>query len=203
MGTLMITTKDQMVDLGFTDKEIEAYLAYKAANKPHIAAATALNFYHLFLEGFEPEKLAEKFPQWGLGAIVDARIRYQWDRRKVEYVNDLHRRVTSRAVKFQYESMDFMQNLAAVTHIKFNKEMMEYIQNPTKENIPNTMIHSIREYKDLIAAMDQLTKLGQPAVPVTPGEHTTVNVVAENGSKVEISSGSDLLKKMADLKRES
>ena len=185
--------------LELTPREQAAFAEFQRKDSPAMSPATAANFFALFAEGFAAEKMLEGNPAWGLGAIVDARIRYHWDEKRETYVEDIHRQALERLSKLRAESINHLADLAVVAHTEFRQQMLRYMQNPIPENLPDARLKSTKDYKDLAEAIEKIFKLGLPDPPQQP----TINI--GEGGQVAIvmgDKGAKLLQKLANDARE-
>jgi hypothetical protein len=184
-----------------TERERSALAEHARRGAPAMSPATAANFFALFVEGYTLDQMLEANRAWGLGVLVDARIRYRWDERREAYVEDVHKQAVERLAKLRAESINHLANLAAVAHTEFRQDMIRYLQNPTEDNLPKGRLRTPKDYRDLIEAIEKVTKLGVPTPPPSP----TVGVSVGEGSQVAIvmadEKGAQILQKLANARR--
>jgi hypothetical protein len=186
-----------------TPVENKAYEDWTAKNQPAMAPTTAANFFTLFVEGYSMEQMIKANPSWKLGCVVDARIRYKWDERLQQHIEEVHRQALERMSKFKSEAINHILDTLTVVHQVNRDAMMKYIQNPIEENIPDSGKLTTREYKDLLESLERVMKIGQPvAAPVA--QQPSVAVIAPNATVISADSSSSLgsiISKMADEAR--
>lgn len=193
--------------VALTEVEERALAAHVRKNDHAMSPVTAANYFALFAEGYTCEQmLATSNSSFSLGQLVDARLRYKWDERLAKYVDDIHKQALDRLHKFKAEAINHVLDMIAVdTRIK-RDEMMRYLQNPTKENMPKDARLSTRELNDLVGVLERVSKLGQPSTPPAQTQ-PTVGIIAGPGSTViagTANTGSDLgaiMRKMSEEQR--
>ena len=174
-------TEDLILDK-LTNKERSALKKYRKDNGDPISPSTAMKFFTLFLEGYTLDQIHSRHKHWPFGALVDARIRYDWDHKKSEYITQVHSQITERMAKLKVDSLNFLFDLAAVAHVEFKEDMIKYLQDPSKNKRPHNAINSLREYKLIYEILNQMDELGKPK----EGEKPSVNIFAQSGSTVEV-----------------
>ena len=205
MSESLVVKRDPIETLA--PKERQALDDYRRRNQAPMSPATAANFFQLYVEGFTLEQMLEGNRAWGLGAIADACVRYDWPAKREAYIDDVHLQAVSRLQKLKAESINYLANLLAVEHTRFRQEMIRYLQNPTGENLPEGRLKSAKDYKALCEAIETVSKIGQPANPAASPQGITVN--AAPGSQVAVvasqpgDNGADILRKLADESRGS
>jgi len=185
-----------------TPKERQAMEEYHRKNSAPMSPVTAANFFQLYVEGFSLEQMLEGNRAWGLGALADACVRYDWPAKRAAYIDEVHIQAVARLQKLKAEAINHLANLLTVEHTRFRQEMIRYLQNPTEENLPEGRLASARDYKALCEAIESVSKIGQPPVPDQPPAPITVN--AAPGSQVAVVSApqgdkaSDVLSSLAE-----
>lgn len=185
-----------------TAVEAKALEDHVRKNGAPMSPITAANFFLLFAEDYTLEKILSVNPSWTLGCLVDARIRYKWDDRLAQYVEEIHKQALTRMSKFKAEMLNQALDMFTLDSRIKREEMMRYMQNPTDENLPKDAKLSPRDMKDILEVIERVMKIGQ-ALPPQPSP--TTSIYAAPGSTVIASSGSmdaaAIAQKMAEAER--
>lgn len=199
---LVVVKKDDPAD-SLTVKERQALDDYRRRNQPPMSPATAVNFFQLYVEGYTLEQMLQTNRSWGLGAIADACVRYDWPAKRSAYVDDAHKQAVQRLAKLKTEAINYLSDLAVVAHTEFRQEMMAYIQNPKEENLPKGRLKTFRDYKRLLETIEILSNIGKTESPPPPEPSSPINVNVAAGGQVAIVSdkGSGILEKLANEAR--
>lgn len=143
--------------LNLTTREKEAYEKYVNKEGHALAPKTAVELYQLFLVGYNCEEIHRLNNALDLGLIVKARIDYNWDLKKQEYMDSLLTGVNEKVKKAQVEAVDFSTNLMSVYHKMWNDKFKKYLQSGKEEDLGDFRNITYKNYKDNIEMMMKLT----------------------------------------------
>lgn len=133
-----------------SNEEKHAYLEYKNSGEPRLSLVNSLRAFELFLNGSTCEEIVKLNEGFTLGAVIDARIRDQWDQKRESELNSLYKGVGERIKQTHSESMVFVSNLLAVAHRRFGPKIQAYLQSGMEEDLEGVIkIDSIKGYKEL------------------------------------------------------
>ncbi|WNM70313.1 hypothetical protein [Myxococcus phage Mx1] len=149
----------------FTAVERDAYQKWKRGpDTTPLSPTVAVKMYQLFLAGHTCEEISRinenRFP---LGLILHSRIRFEWDRRRDEYLGHLFDDVAGVMRQRQVESALFLADLLAVAHREYGDKLKKYLQTGDEKDLPkNFKITSITMYKMTVDALMKVTGQDKP-----------------------------------------
>lgn len=138
-------------------EESEIWEKYTKDQGDILSPIPALKLYELFLNGNTCQQIAKARPEFSLGAIVDARLRYKWDERKEEYINSLYKNTNDRAVQIQMEAVQFVADMLAVTHKVNGEKYKKFLMTGNPADLGDLEVGSIKQYKEVIELLFKLT----------------------------------------------
>lgn len=176
---------DKPPDDGLTVLEREEWQKWRRSNDPSpLAASTALKMYELFLLGHSCEEIVRsnenRFP---LGLVVDARMRYKWDRRRDEYLNKLFNDAGDIVRQRQIEGAVFLGDVLAAAHKQYGGQLRKFMQTGDVKDLPDQFkADSITKYKMIVDALTKITGQDKKDAPtITPA----VQVIGNNVTLAE------------------
>lgn len=144
--------------VGLTQEEIklaEQYLRkYKTAGI--IKNTEALKVYELFMVGSSFGDIHHQFPQYAVGQIILTAALKGWTKDREKMMSSLKDRVQARVVRSVIEQVDFLTSMLSVVNVENLAAMHAYIQDPINNPKPDMRITSIKEYKEILDAMQKL-----------------------------------------------
>ena len=178
----MNDTKD-LVALSSTlpDKERQALTAYLNVGGGELSAAAAAQFYELFLRGSSCEEIQRLNKAFPLGAIIQARLKFDWDQRKSDHMMELQNKVADTVMRSQLETAEYLANMLSVAAKRDNDRLKKYLQTGNKEDLGDAMTPS--NMMSLTKAIENLMKItGQDKnIKITKKEELNVNLRSEGG----------------------
>lgn len=186
--------------------ELERWLSQ---DKPPLAVSTAAKMFEVFLQWKTTEEIHKLNPQFEWGAIIHARLRDRWDKRRSEFTNQAYDTIRHKVVKAQMDAIEMASNLLTVTAKKNNDKFLRFLQTGDAKELQDTMeLKNLKQFKDAVETLQKLT--GQDKKPetnpVTNIRAEQVQVVNVNDQKqlpsMESSTASDLIKKALEAKEE-
>jgi hypothetical protein len=144
--------------VGLTQEEIklaEQYLRkFKTAGI--IKNTEALKVYELFMVGSSFSDIHHQFPQYTVGQIILTTALKGWTKDREKMMSSLKDRVQARVVRSVIEQVDFLTSMLSVVNVENLAAMHAYIQDPLNNPKPDMRITSIKEYKEILDAMQKL-----------------------------------------------
>lgn len=139
--------------------ELDRYEKTVLAQDPRriLAASTAASFFQLFLNGHTTKEIYQLNKSFPWGMIIHARIKYEWDRERDEYVKDLFKRVKEKLVKTQVEGVHFLTDLIAATHKQAGDRLKKFIQTGDETLVKDINLSSIHNYARAIYLLSKMT----------------------------------------------
>lgn len=149
---------------GLTQEEIkvgEKYLRkFKTAGS--LSDTEALKLYELYLIGCSYYDIHKQYPQYEVGQIVLTGALKKWGMDRDTMQTTLRDRVQAKVVKSVIEQVDFLTLMLSVTSTEHLNAMRNYILNPDENPLPTLRIGSIKEYKDIMEALQKLVAGATP-----------------------------------------
>lgn len=143
-----------------------------------ISLETSTKFFELFLTNTNCHdiwKLNRSFP---FGAILDARIKYKWDKEKDDYAIRLQSQIKNKIIQAQLETADLMSDMLLATKKRSGAKLKRYLQSGNEEDLDGSLtIESIAGMQRILEGLMKIT--GQ--------DKTTVNKnITETRSSVDV-----------------
>lgn len=188
----------ELLEKGFTDEELEALTKWIDAGKPGLAKSRADRMGEIYLLGYSCQDLHKWFPEYPLETLLFARAQYDWDRLREEYKKNIQAQTLNVAMQSRLESIRFLSEVVAATHVKWRQQIMTYLANPEREKPPDCLPKGIQSYgtavnllKDLVTPPvekkgAQSPENASPLVSVTVKSGDKPEVVIENSTQEEI-----------------
>lgn len=122
-----------------TPEEQGSLTVYVESGGSPLSISLATGLFELFLNGsscMEIWKLNKTLPQ---GAILDARIRYDWDKARDEYAFELHSKIREKVVKAQLETTELMTDMLTAAKKKHGDKIKKYIQTGDETHLQGVL----------------------------------------------------------------
>jgi hypothetical protein len=147
----------ERIEKTLTKRERDEYVKYVNANKPPLSPKTSAELYGLFLAGSSCEEIARLNPGLGLGIIVKARIDFDWDGKKEEYINNLFSTIKEKTTQTQLEAIEFSATSMAVFHKLWNTRFKKFLQTGDESELGDLKNMSFKVYKEISEGLLKLT----------------------------------------------
>jgi hypothetical protein len=144
------------------DREASALAVYEASTLPPIAAGTADNLFKLFLRGCSTEEI-RKLNQFTFGQIIDARVRYSWDRRKAEYDLQLVTDGADAIKRSQMEAALLAADLITASAHLNRQKIQRYLQTGDEAHIKDVDVGSLKQLHQALEVLLKATRQDTPA----------------------------------------
>jgi hypothetical protein len=150
-------------DLYLTNEEKGSLTVYVEAGGMPIAPNTASGLYELFLNGSTTMDIWKMNKNIPYGAIVDARIRFNWDEQKDLYASELHSKIRDKVVKAQLEMTSLLSDVMAVANKKHSEKLRKFLQSGDEKHLEGTIsVDSIMGMQKIIESMMKITGQDKP-----------------------------------------
>ena len=158
------------------------------------APSLEAQWFQLFLEGYTASEIQRLNPQYPLGMVLHAQVKYGWDARKDDYAVQLQQRVMEKLMRTQLEAVNFVSDLIAASHKRYGEKVKRYIQTGDEKLLDGVEIASLGSYRGAIETLHKLTgqdkeraaKPGAPAGSVIDGQATVVGRVSPGTARTII-----------------
>lgn len=137
--------------------EKNAYIKYVKDAKPPLSPKTSAEFFELYLNGCTCEEIAKLNPAFGLGIIVRARVDFDWDTKKEEYIATLFAGIKEKIQRNQLEAIEFSALSMSVFHKLWNTKFKKFLQTGNEEELGDLKGMSFKVYKDISESILKLT----------------------------------------------
>jgi len=171
-------------------KELSAYRYWQSNSQPELSPQLSLDLFALFLHGNSCEEIRKLNPALTLGQIVHSRIKYSWDDKMRQHMNDLQNSIMDRVRMVTLESVNFVADLLSAANKLHGTAIKKYLQTGDPEHLSGLKIDSLQGYKAGVELMQKLTgqdKFSNTNVSGTvtvKSEGTLSGPTAEEQSKV-------------------
>jgi hypothetical protein len=182
----MSTTKE-LVKKGLTDDEAKVLAKWIEEGKPGLTKYKAEHLGEVYCLGYDCKDIQRWFPEYPLPVLLWARVTYNWDETRNLYRKVIQQETLNAAVAARMESIRFLTDALTATHIKYRKEILQYVADPDNREPPKKIIpDNIHSYGFMINLLKEMMAPSQDknmtdkAMPLV-----TVNV-SGSGDKSEI-----------------
>lgn len=153
-------------------KELGAYKWALAHGAPELSADTQTKLFGLFLQGSSCQEIVKLNQGITLAQVLVSRIRWDWDERRQEYIEQLHANAQARLAQVTLEGVDFVATLMSAAHRQFGDALKRYIQTGVKEDLGPFEITGLRSYREAVELLRLLTGADKVKVDGKPVEKT-------------------------------
>jgi len=183
--------------VGLTQEEIKVGEKYLRKHKTAgaIQDDEAMKLYELYLIGCSYYEINKQYPQYELGQIILTGALKKWGKDRDNMQTTLRDRVQAKVVKSVIDQVDFLTSMLEVTSTEHLTAMRNYILDPDNNPKPSMRIESIKEYKDI---MEALQKLVAGASPNSSNKSASLFNAALNGPQKKKQIGTNKPKKDPD-----
>ncbi len=138
--------------------EQEALERWQKTHEPHLDLEQAMTLYEHYLNGCTVEEIYHlKNGKVPFGQIVDAKQRYEWERRKTQQFTALFKKVEERAVKSKAEAVFMLTDALAVARKLFGDRFKKYLETGDATHLGTLDLTNLKNYKMLIEMLQMLT----------------------------------------------
>lgn len=154
--------------------ERSAYDDFKESGKHGLGPTLSLSLFELYVNGKSVRDIQKQNQVYTLGQVVDAKVRYDWDRERELYLSELHSKARARILQTQMESADFIADVMAATHKKYGGAIKEYLQTGNESALKGFDLGSIMQYNKAIEGLLKITGQDKKKeVSITSGNSDT------------------------------
>lgn len=146
--------------LSAEEKEIlTQYVQNVLSTDPRLTMAPSLSAkcFGMFLEGYSASDIQKTNPQFPLGMILHAQVKYQWDKQRDEYTMQLYQRIRDKVLNTQLSSVEFISDLLSATNKRNGKKLKRYFQTGDEADLPDIEIKSLLTYNKAVEVLARLT----------------------------------------------
>lgn len=152
-----MSNQSERAEKTLNEKELDAYRRYVESAKPALSPSTAAQFYALFLQGYTCDEIAQQNPAYGLGLVCKARIDYDWDGQREQYIKKLMDSVADTVQKATLEGIQFAADGMAMFHRMAGKRFRKYLQTDNEADLGDWKDMTFKSYKEMVELFMKLT----------------------------------------------
>jgi len=176
--------------LKLDDREVFAYNYYLECNQAPLSPSLSAQLFELFLTGKSCEEIRRLNPAIGLGQIVAARLKGEWDLRRDEYANSLLDKTMDRVKQSTLESALLVCDMLSVANKEHGEALRKYLQSGDVKELPPFRINSMQSFKYAVEVLQKLS--GQDRQQQVKVSGTVNHEVAEAEDTTPSGTASDL-----------
>lgn len=154
---IAILETQALVEKGLTETEAALVIDFKERGLPGVSQLRADHLKGLYRMGYSCQDIAAQFPEYKLDLLLYARVKFDWDKDRQEYLSALASHVQPQnAGVAMAEALRFMKDIQNATHVRYRQEIMRYMANPERETPPDFLPKTLHGYSNLVAAMQEI-----------------------------------------------
>jgi hypothetical protein len=194
MDEVELKSKLTAVGVELSELENKAFMEWRAVGGNPLPLAAALKLYELFLNFYSLDEIhrinGKKIP---LGQIVDARVRFEWDKRRKEQLDSMYSTIEQKVVKVKNEAVVHLTDLLSAAHKIWGDKIRLFLQDGDPAALGDLNLVSFKNYKELVSLLKEMTDKKEPAtVSKVLVDHT--HSIKESPQKLSSGVAADLLK---------
>lgn len=175
---------------GLSEEEAKTLESYELRGKPGLAKIKADVFLDLYKLGYSCQDIAKNFPEYELGLLLHARIKFNWDKERQDYQANLLRQTAHAASVFKVETIRLLYDVLAATQVKHRQEILRYLAAPDREQVPEILPKSLHGIGQLVSIMKDLTEAERAAAASASASSSplvSINLSSGDAKTIEIS----------------
>lgn len=201
------TERQEAVVKSLSEREGYAYRVFAASGANELAPEGAKACFELFLIGKTCDDIQKAYPEYGFGQVVHARVRDEWDARKVEQLERLKNEVPVQAGMAQLQSVDFLSKMLRAMHLSFSDELDLFLATGDKAHLKGTPLETftMKQYQQVLELMIRATGQEQKKTVVVQGGITVSKAsvsVEEHANILDVLVEETAPKQLPEKKRE-
>jgi len=171
---LNLSQKEQRVQ-SLPEKERVLYENWVNQGGASLASKTALQFFELYLQGYSVEEIAKQNPPFDPGLIVKAKVDFDWDTKRQEYITQLQESVHQAVQKVSLETVQFASDAIAVYHKLAGAKFKKYLRTGDEADLGHFAGMSVKAYKDFLEILLKMTGQSNTSKQEVSVTHTIVD----------------------------
>ena len=145
-------------NLYLTNEEMGSLTVYVESGGLPISPNTASGLYELFLNGSSTMDIWKMNKNIPYGAIVDAKIRFNWDEQKDLYGLELHSKIRDKVIKAQLEMTSLVTDMLSAANRKHGEKIKKFLQTGDEKHLEGALsIDSIMGMQKTIESLMKIT----------------------------------------------
>lgn len=186
-----------------TVPEHNMLIKYISAGKHPLAPDTIASLFQLYISGSDCSEIHRLNKSFPFEAILWARVKYDWDRQRDNYIMDLQDKIRDKVVMSQCLATELMADLLTATMKKNGDKIKKFIQTGNEADLGDAL--RVSDLKELLKVAEGLQKItGQDRVHKLETKSTqslSVSVGTAGGGDISPEGAAKMLAILADEKR--
>jgi hypothetical protein len=171
--------------------EQEALEQWQKKREQHLTLDQSMALYEHYLNGHSVEEIFHlKNGKIPFGQIVDAKQRYEWDRRKNTQLSNLYKKVEERAVKAKADAVFLLTDALAIAKKQLGDRFRKYMETGDESHLGTLDLANLKNYKMILEMLQLLTEQNKNQKEVSVGGVVT----HQHNVSVDSVKASDLLR---------
>lgn len=138
--------------------EDEALDIWRRDHDEHLTLEESMPLYELYLNGNTTQDIFHlKNGKIPFGQIVDAKTRYEWDRRKSQQLASIFKKVEEKSVKAKADAVFYLTDALAVAHKQMGHKMQKFLETGDESALGAADFSSLKNYKMILEMLQLLT----------------------------------------------
>lgn len=151
------------------------------------------------MNGYVCEQIADEFKGINLGAIVQARITFQWDKARQEYNDKIRNSLIERHSRAGLETAQTVLDLLYCANDDLNKRAKDYMTG--RSSTPPVKTETVAQYKALVELALRTLENRSPLPNPENKPNSNNEVEIEDPDKIVIDSNSTIPNQLSQLVR--
>lgn len=162
-----------------SDEDFEEMAHYIINGGTPLALVAAQKFFELYLNGYDVKEINRLNPTFTKGAILLAKVRYDWDKMYDDAMQEMNRRIINKMNKAAVEATSIYTDMIAAANKNHGDKLKKYLQTGDEKYLEDSI--TINSIKDLATVIDSLQKLsGADKVMVIKDERSSMQTANQN-----------------------
>jgi len=182
-GLEIYTTKS------LSSEEAKVVESFEERGRPGVVRLRVDFLQSVYNLGYSCQEINSQMPEYPLDALLWARWKYDWDKKRDDYQASVQNRVLPNATHARVDGLQFLSEIMGATHAMWRQQLLKYLAAPDREKAPEFLPKTLHQYSSLAALMKDLMtpdnktagagSMAQPLVSVNiSGDSRTVEVRA-------------------------
>lgn len=180
-----LTKYPDLSEKGFDEEEILTLTKWLDEGKPGLSKFRAERMGDIFILGYSCKEINKWFPEYPIEVLLFARAHYEWDKLRSEYLMEVQKNTLEAALATRMESIKFLSELMSATHLKWRKQILDYIANPERTKPPECLPNGIYQYGQAMSLLKDLvtppSQKGPAGKEIGSGATPLVSIKIQNG----------------------
>lgn len=139
-------------------RELESLEDWRRTKSAPMALNVAIKMYELFLNGYSCEEIYRvNGGKFHLGQIVDAKQRYEWEKRRDAQLESIYTNIEQKVYKTKNDAIVHITDTLSAAHKLWGDKIKLFLQEGDKELLEGMDLENLKTYKELLQMLQALT----------------------------------------------